>query len=62
MITNATQDTVQSVRQNAKHKKDEHTRTDRKEIWRSKSNRVSCFNIYIVVFAVLSSTVEEDRW
>ena len=29
---------------------------------KSKRNRVSCFNIYIVVFAFLSSTVEEGRW
>ena len=48
---------------NTKYKKDEHTRIERKEIWkRSKSNKLSCFNIYIVIFAFLSSTVEEDRW
>ena len=27
-----------------------------------KSNRVSCFNIYLVVFAFLTNTVEEERW
>ena len=44
--TNATQDTVQFVRRNTKHEKDEHTKIERIEIWkRSNSNRVSCFNI-----------------
>ena len=48
--------------QNTKHKKDEHTRVKRKEIRKkSKKNRVSCFNIYIVVFAFLSRTVEKGR-
>ena len=37
-------------------KKDKHTRIKRK------INRVSRFNIFIVVFAYLSSTVEEGRW
>ena len=61
--TNATQDTVQFVRRNTKHEKDEHTKFEWIEIWeRSNSNRVSCFNIYIVVFGFLSSTIEEDRW
>ena len=32
MQTNSTQDTVQFVRQNTKHRKDEHTRIERKEI------------------------------
>ena len=27
-----------------------------------KSNRMSYFNIYLVVFAFLTSTVEEERW
>ena len=40
-------------------KKDENTRIERKEIKKKKKkNRVSCFNIYIVAFAFLSSTVE----
>ena len=44
-------------------KEDENTRIERKEIWiKSKRNRVSCFNVYIVVFAFLSSTVEVGRW
>ena len=48
---------------NIKYKKDEHTRIERNDIWkRSKGNRVSCLNIYIVVVAFLSNTVEEDRW
>ena len=35
----------------------------RKEICKkSERNRVSCFNIYIIVFAFMSSTVEEGRW
>ena len=54
------------VRRNTKHKKDENTRTESKEIWKkSKRNRMSCFNIYIIVFAFLSSTVEvmvEVEW
>ena len=51
------------VRRNTKQKKDENTRIERKEIWKkSNRNKVSCFNIYIVVFAFLSSTVEVDRW
>ena len=38
-------------------------RIERKEIRKkSKANRMSCFNIYIVVFAFLSSTVEKARW
>ena len=32
---NATQDTVQFVRQNTKHKKDEHTRIERNKIWKT---------------------------
>ena len=36
--------------------------SERTEIWKkSKKNRVSCFDIYIVVFAFLSSTIEEGR-
>ena len=35
---------------------------ERKFEKKSKRNRMNCFNIYIVVFAFLSSTVEEDRW
>ena len=59
----ATRDTVQFVRRNTKHNKEEHTRIERKEIWnKSKRNGTSCFNIYIVVFAFLSSSVEEGRW
>ena len=42
------------VRRNTKHKKDENTRIEKKEIWKkSKRNRVSSFNIY---------TVELGRW
>ena len=48
---------------NIKYKKDEHTRIERNDIWkRSKGNRVSCLNIYILVVAFLSNTVEGDRW
>ena len=48
---------------NTKHRKDEHTRIKRKEIRENnKRNRVICFDIYIVVFAFLSSTVEKGRW
>ena len=44
-------------------KNDEDTRIESKESWnKSKRNRVSCSNIYIVVFAFLSSTVEVGRW
>ena len=40
-----------------------NTRKSKKENWKeSKKNMVSCFNIYIAVFAFLSSTVEEGRW
>ena len=50
------------VRWNTKHKKDENTRTERKEIWKkSKRNRVSC-NIYRIMFAFLSSTIEVGSW
>ena len=35
---------------------------ERKFEKKSKRDRVSCFNIYIVVFAFLSSTIEEERW
>ena len=34
-----------------------------KEIWnKGKRIRARCFNIYIVVFPILSSTLEEDAW
>ena len=60
---NATRDTVQFVRRNTKDNKDEHTRIERKEISdKRKRNRASCSNIYIAVFAFLSSIVEECRW
>ena len=40
------------VRPNTKNKKDENARIERKEIFlKSRRNGVSCFNIYIVVFA-----------
>ena len=56
---NVTRDTVQFVRRNTKHKKDEHTRIERKKIWKkSKRNRVGCSNIYIFAFAFLSNIVE----
>ena len=29
---------------------------------KSKRNRMTCFNIYIVVFAFSSNTVKEGRW
>ena len=45
------------VRQNTKHKKDENTRIDSKEIWEKKVRE-----IYIVVFIFLPSTVEVGRW
>ena len=62
-IWNAKQDNVQFVRRNTKHNKNEHTKIEGKEIWnKSKRNRASCFNIYIVVFPFLSSTVQESRW
>ena len=36
--------------------------SERTEIWKkSKKTRASCFDIYIVVFAFLSSTIEEGR-
>ena len=51
------------VRRNTKHKKDENTRIERKEIWKkSKRNRMCCCNIYIAIFAFLSSTEEVGRW
>ena len=51
--------TASVVGRNTKHKKDEKTRIERKEIWKkSKTNRVSCVNIYVIVFTLLSSTVE----
>ena len=51
------------VRRNKKHKKDENTRMEWKEIWKkSNGNRVSCLNIYIVVFAFLLNTTEVGRW
>ena len=63
MINNATRDTFQFIRRNGKHNKEEHTRIERKEIWnKSKGKWASCFNNYLVVFAFLSSTVEESRW
>ena len=43
--------------------KNEQTKIERKEIWKkSKRNRVSYTNIYIALFAFLSSTAEESRW
>ena len=51
------------VRRIRKHKKDENTRIRKKKIWKkSKRNKVSCFNIYIVVSAFLQSTAEVGRW
>ena len=35
---------------------------ERKFEKKSKRNRVSCFNVYIVIFAFLSSTIEKGRW
>ena len=52
-----------AVRRNAKHKKDETMTIERKEnCKKSKRKRVNHFNIYIVLFAFLSSTVEIGRW
>ena len=52
------------VRRNTKHKKDENTRIEKKKrnLKKNKRNMVSCINIYIVVFAFLSSTIEVGRW
>ena len=56
-------DTAQFVTRNTKHKKDEHTRIERKEIRKkSKRNRVSCFNIKSYICSFLSSTIEEGKW
>ena len=42
---------------------DEHTKIERKKIWnKGKRNRLSCFNICIVVFLFLSTTIKEGRW
>ena len=63
MINKCTRDTVQFVtvvRRNKKHKKDENTRIERKKF--EKKVKESCFNIYIVVFAFLSITIEVGRW
>ena len=52
-------------RRNTKHKKIEHPcPVNRKKgnLKKSKRNRVSCFDVYVVVFAFLSSTVEVGRW
>ena len=46
--TNATRDTVQFVRRNAKHKKDENTRIERKGISKKKVRKIGW-----VVFAFL---------
>ena len=49
--------------QNTHTQKNENTRMGRKEISKKgKRNRVSCFNIYIVEFTFLLSTVEVGRW
>ena len=51
-----------SVRQNAKHKKMRTRESKKRKFKKSNRNRVSCYNIYIVVFAFLSSTVHVGRW
>ena len=54
---NVTRDTgqfVTVVRENKKHEKVENTKTEREEIWReSKRNRVSCFNIFVLIYLCL---------
>ena len=36
---------------------------ERMKIWKkSKRNRLTCFDIYVVVFAFLSSTIKVGRW
>ena len=54
---NVTRDTGQFatvVRENKKHEKVENTKTEREEIWReSKRNRVSCFNIFVLIYLCL---------
>ena len=51
------------VRRNTEHKKMKTRELNKKgNFKKSKRNRVSCFNIYIVVFAFLLSTVEVGRW
>ena len=44
------------VRRNTKHKKEENTRIERRDIWKkSERNRMSCFNIYILYSCVCFS-------
>ena len=64
MINNR-RDTVQFVKlldemQNTKKMK--HENRKKGNMKKSKRNRVSSFNIYIIVFAFLLSTVEVGRW
>ena len=64
MINNR-RDTVQFVKlldemQNTKKMK--HEKRKKGNMKKSKRNRVSSFNIYIIVFAFLLSTVEVGRW
>ena len=47
--------------QNIKKMKTQESK-ERKFENKSKINRVTCFNIYIVVFTFLSSIVEVSRW
>ena len=42
--------------------KQKHENRKKRNLKKGKRNRVSCFNIYIIVFAFLSSTVEVGRW
>ena len=50
-----------SLLDDKKYNKDEHARIERREIW-NKSKINFCIDIYIVVFAFLSSTVVKGRW
>ena len=59
--TNVTRDTVQFGR-NTKHKKLNTHESRERKFKKSKRNEVSNFDIYVVVFNFLLSTVEVGRW
>ena len=51
------------VRRNTEYKKMKTRESNKKgNFKKSKRNRVSYFNIYIVVFAFLLNTIEVGRW
>ena len=61
MINKYHRDIVQFLGQNTKHKK-MNTRELKKRKFEEYIRAIWGVVLYVVIFAILSSTVEEDRW